>query len=96
MEPVSCSVPDCSFVTPAHVSIGDQIKLLEIHSSANHPVKIEHIFDQKTFKFGSSKYFSNSIILSDSPLQELERSWGSILRGMRLKERSRESRMKKL
>ena len=39
-QTIGCSVPGCRYVTPAHVSsTTKQIKLLEIHTSANHPVQ---------------------------------------------------------
>ena len=38
--PIECSVPGCTYVTPSHIcSASKQIKLLEIHSTANHPVQ---------------------------------------------------------
>ena len=33
---IGCSVPDCSFVTPAEISVSYQIEILRIHITSNH------------------------------------------------------------
>ena len=34
---ITCSVPGCHFVSPGDISIREQIEVLKIHSTANHP-----------------------------------------------------------
>ena len=34
---INCSVPGCSFVAPGQITVAEQIELLKIHSTVNHP-----------------------------------------------------------